>query len=122
MINEVGGVEFSCNDTAIPYGDNYTEPEYRVCPNGQNFGGELVVDGTAFLESLDFTPSHMSADVAVAFGFWVLFTFLNCVALQYFEWTGGGYTKKVYKPGTAPKKGKVRGWQKIYVIFRDDGR
>lgn len=36
--------------------------------------------------------------------FWILFTVVNMAAMEWLDFTGGGYTHKVYKRGRAPKE------------------
>lgn len=104
--NEISGLDFSCNQTAIPYGPTYTDPAYRVC-SSLGTPGNLNINGDDYLNyGLAFYPQYTSLWVIVVFLFWIFFTICNCLAMQLLEWTGGGYTKKVYKYGKAPKGGK----------------
>jgi hypothetical protein len=106
VINEVAGLTFSCNDSAIPYGNNYTDPDFRVCPFPGALPGDLVIYGDDYLVSeLNYDPELQVLWIFVVVALWLLFTFCNCLAIEFLEFTGGGYTRKVYKRGKAPKAG-----------------
>jgi len=104
FINEISGAVYNCSFDAIPFGDGYNSSENRVCPIRGSKPGEFAVNGTEYLDQVfGINSSLMSVDIIVVFLYFVLFTLLNCIALSVLEFTGGGYTKKVYKRGKAPK-------------------
>lgn len=103
IINEVADNRYFCNDSAVPFGPEYTDPAYRTCPQGIGKPGQLWIDGNDYLDSIEFTPHLLPLFVFVIIFYWALFTVLNCIAVELLEFTGGGYTKKVYKAGKAPK-------------------
>ncbi|EGG19464.1 hypothetical protein DFA_00041 [Cavenderia fasciculata] len=88
-LNEFENIIFDCNQTAIPYGPTYQQQSsYRTCPIPGSVPGQLSISGESYLK---------------IYLFWVLFIILNMFALEFIDWTSGGYTKKVYKKGKAPK-------------------
>ncbi|KYR00643.1 ABC transporter G family protein [Tieghemostelium lacteum] len=108
MANEFMGMDFECELSAIPYGPSYNQSDYRVCPMVGGVQGELYLTGEAYLDkTLSFKTSDRALNTIVVYLFWILFTIMNCVAMEIFDWTGGGYTHKVYKPGKAPKMNDV---------------
>eukprot|EP01127_Copromyxa_protea_P013037 TRINITY_DN345_c0_g2_i1.p1 TRINITY_DN345_c0_g2~~TRINITY_DN345_c0_g2_i1.p1 ORF type:complete len:1435 (+),score=320.94 TRINITY_DN345_c0_g2_i1:614-4918(+) len=106
MINEIRDSVYSCEDTAIPFGGNYTESDFRTCTINPAVPGQLYVDGNSYLNDyLNFATHHLPLDIFVIIFYWILWTVLNCLCVECLEFTGGGYTKKVYKAGKAPKSG-----------------
>ncbi|KAN0038042.1 hypothetical protein ACTA71_000214 [Dictyostelium dimigraforme] len=109
MINEFKGLEFSCFDSAIPnvYTNStqmYLDSTHRICPVPGSIEGSLFVKGEDYLSNaLQINSDHRSLNVVVIFLFWLFYIALNIFAVEYFDWTSGGYTHKVYKQGKAPK-------------------
>ncbi|KYQ99842.1 ABC transporter G family protein [Tieghemostelium lacteum] len=109
MANEFMDMEFNCIDSAIPYGPNYqNQTDYRVCPMVGGEPGHLYLTGEAYLDrALAFKTSDRALNTIVVYLFWLLFIAMNCFAMEVFDWTSGGYSQKVYKPGKAPKVNDV---------------
>lgn len=106
MLNEISGNTFDCTETAIPFGDTYTNDTFRTCAMGPSEPGQLYVLGDSYLEeTLNFNTSLLTLYIFVILCMSILFTTLNMLAMEFLEFTGGGYTKKVYKAGKAPKEG-----------------
>ncbi|EGG18744.1 ABC transporter G family protein [Cavenderia fasciculata] len=104
MANEFMNMSFDCKDAAIPYGANYTDPNYRICPSAGATQGVLSIDGDTYLDhALSFKTTDRALNTVVVYLWWLLFTAMNMLAMEYFDWTSGGYTRKVYKSGKAPK-------------------
>lgn len=102
LINEVNGQEFNCTFTA-PFGppySNLTYP-YRTCRTLAGSSPNLAINGARYLdEAFNYETSAFPADIIAIFLFWMFFTGLNCIVMEKIEFTGGGYTKHVFKPGS----------------------
>ncbi|KAN0008641.1 hypothetical protein ACTFIU_009368 [Dictyostelium citrinum] len=107
MANEFGDLEFDCHDTAIPF--DPTNPtrydnRYRVCSAPGAVEGILNVTGKDYMKDyLHFRSDDRTQNIFITYLWWVLFIAMNMFAMEYFDWTGGGYSHKVYKKGKAPK-------------------
>ncbi|EGG24321.1 ABC transporter G family protein [Cavenderia fasciculata] len=103
MANEFKDVLFECYQTAIPYGA-YNDPRYRTCAIPGATPGILQVSGEAYLQAgYSFRADDISYNTVIVYIWWISLTILNMFAIEFFDWTKGGYTKKVYKQGKAPK-------------------
>eukprot|EP01132_Coremiostelium_polycephalum_P010253 gene10253-12576_t len=104
MVNEFDNLSFDCNNTAIPFGPGYDDPAYRVCPIEGATPGSISITGERYLDTnLSFNMSEKAISVVAVYIIWIIFTIINMVAVEYIDWTSGGYTHKVYKKGKAPK-------------------
>eukprot|EP01132_Coremiostelium_polycephalum_P003856 gene3856-4807_t len=107
MANEFMGQTYYCKESAIPFGPSYMNETYtahRVCPVEGAISGVDYITGERYLDTnLSFKTSDRALNVIVGYLFWILFTLINMAAVEYFDWTSGGYTHKVYKKGKAPK-------------------
>eukprot|EP01119_Soliformovum_irregulare_P011476 TRINITY_DN2879_c0_g2_i1.p1 TRINITY_DN2879_c0_g2~~TRINITY_DN2879_c0_g2_i1.p1 ORF type:complete len:1232 (-),score=397.00 TRINITY_DN2879_c0_g2_i1:26-3475(-) len=103
--NEMRDLIFDCSVTgAIPAGENYTDPAYRVCALPGSQPGQTIVSGDTFLyQQYSFKTSDMASDFVIVFCFWIFFILVNCVIIEFMDYAGGGYTRKVFKRGKAPK-------------------
>ncbi|KAN0043238.1 hypothetical protein ACTA71_010878 [Dictyostelium dimigraforme] len=111
IANEFEGLEFNCNESAIPYGPAYSGEEfdpYRICPLGGITQGSLKFDGDFYMDkTLSFPTGDMSQNVIIVYCWWIFFVVCNMLAMEYIDHTSGGYTHKVYKKGKAPKLNDV---------------
>ncbi|KAK5575307.1 hypothetical protein RB653_010565 [Dictyostelium firmibasis] len=112
MVNEFKGLEFSCFESAIPFdpinNTTYSDFNHRICPIPGSVEGSLFVKGEDYLSNaLQINNGHRSLDVVTIYLFWLFYIALNIFAVEYFDWTSGGYTHKVYKRGKAPKLNDV---------------
>ncbi|KYQ91227.1 ABC transporter G family protein [Tieghemostelium lacteum] len=102
--NEFKDQQFSCQQSAIPYGPGYTDDMHRVCPIPGSVEGVLFVSGPAYIETeFQMDVSDRTMNVFLVYVLWLFYIGLNIIAVEYLDWTGGGYTHKVYKKGKAPK-------------------
>ncbi|EFA79741.1 ABC transporter G family protein [Heterostelium album PN500] len=111
MANEFKHQIYECSKSAIPYGPHYEQnyPNNRICGISGSVQGEYEVTGETYLKSaLHFKTSDMALNTVVVYLWWLLFTALNMIAMEKFDWTAGGYTHKVYKKGKAPKMNDVQ--------------
>lgn len=99
------GLVFTCDeDSHFPIGATYNNSLYRVCNLPGALPGETTVRGEVYLkEAFDFDVDTLSIDIIAILLFWILFTVINAVAVEKIEWTHGGFMRKLYKRGKAPK-------------------
>nr|AAL91498.1 ABC transporter AbcG13 [Dictyostelium discoideum] len=111
MANEFGDLSFDCQDTAIPSDPNKIivyDNSYRICASPGASMGNLTVSGSKYIEeSFHFRSDDLTQNVFILYLWWILYIVLNMFAMEYFDWTGGGYSHKVYKKGKAPKMNDV---------------
>ncbi|EFA76868.1 hypothetical protein PPL_09620 [Heterostelium album PN500] len=108
MTNEFKSIDFSCEQSAIPSGLSYTDSAHRICPVPGAVEGHLSVNGESYiLDSFDFKVEQRALYVVVVYLLWLFYILLNVFAVEFFDWTAGGYTQKVYKKGKAPKLNDV---------------
>ncbi|PRP74981.1 hypothetical protein PROFUN_07374 [Planoprotostelium fungivorum] len=103
--NEMRGKDFYCDDGLIPYGPNYNDPAYQTCTLPGSSPGSTTVSGEQFIRmAYDIDIDQQAVNIIAVFLFWLLFTAINMVCMEFVDFTGGGYTHKVYKRGKAPPK------------------
>eukprot|EP01117_Protostelium_nocturnum_P006316 TRINITY_DN227_c0_g1_i1.p1 TRINITY_DN227_c0_g1~~TRINITY_DN227_c0_g1_i1.p1 ORF type:complete len:1474 (-),score=463.74 TRINITY_DN227_c0_g1_i1:47-4363(-) len=111
--NEMRNLTFQCTgpEGVIPYGPGiYDNPANQVCALPGSQPGSLVVAGSNYLKvAYEFDVDRQALYAIVVFLFWVLFTIMNMIAMEFLEFTNGGYAHKVYKRGKAPKKNTNEG-------------
>eukprot|EP01132_Coremiostelium_polycephalum_P010385 gene10385-12755_t len=111
MANEFMDQTFDCSAASVPAGPYYmneTFTPYRICPVAGSVQGDLSIHGETYLKyALDFKTSDRALNIIVVYLFWLLFTAANMFAMEWFDWTSGGYTHKVYKKGKAPKMNDI---------------
>ncbi|OZJ03620.1 hypothetical protein BZG36_03735 [Bifiguratus adelaidae] len=104
--NEMRGLTFPCEGPAglVPYGPTYTSAANQACTIVGAKVGQLYVTGDEYLAAAyGYITSQMSVDVITVFLFWLLFIVLNMIAMEKITWVTGGFVKKIYKKGKAPK-------------------
>ncbi|PRP72820.1 ABC transporter G family protein, partial [Planoprotostelium fungivorum] len=104
--NEMRNLRFDCSGTgSIPAGPGYDDPAYQTCTlPGSTPGADYVVGRSYLQRAYDINVDDQAIDVIAVFLFWILFTVINMAAMEWLDFTGGGYTHKVYKRGKAPKE------------------
>ncbi|EFA80736.1 ABC transporter G family protein [Heterostelium album PN500] len=108
MTNEFKGIHFTCGESAIPYGPNYNDSSHRICPVIGAVEGDMAIAGETYLSNtFAFDVDQRALNVVAVYLFWLAYIAVNIFAIEFFDWTAGGYTHKVYKPGKAPKLNDV---------------
>lgn len=104
--NEMKGLVFRCDkDSHIPIGPSYTDPAYRVCSLPGALPGQTEVAAEVYLRKVySFDVNDLALDIMVVFIFWIGFTVINAIAVEKIEWTSGGFMRRLYKRGKAPKQ------------------
>ncbi|KAL0075492.1 ABC-2 type transporter-domain-containing protein [Phycomyces blakesleeanus] len=107
LINEMNGQEYTCEGpgNAVPYGPGYDNWDYKVCTMAGGVPGQNFVKGEAYLlQALTYRSWEAWApDFIVVIVYFILFTVLCALAMEYIDSSGGGNTTKLYIPGKAPK-------------------
>ncbi|KYQ91763.1 ABC transporter G family protein [Tieghemostelium lacteum] len=120
MENEFKGLVFDCEKSAIPFGLNYNDVAHRVCPVEGSVAGQLSVSGDNYIKAaFDFDVNDRAFNVGIVFALWGFYILLNLFAIEYFDWTSGGYTHKVYKKGKAPKLNDVEEEKNINLVVKE---
>ncbi|KAG0309809.1 hypothetical protein BGZ98_007543 [Dissophora globulifera] len=99
--NEMFGLTFDCSGTGlVPNGPTYTDPTYQTCTLVGAKPGLTTVDGSDYLfAAFRYKTSEIGLDIVAVILFWLLFVFINCMALEKIEFGKGGFSTKVYKKG-----------------------
>jgi len=117
--NEMRGLVFDCRNSAIPFGPSYG-PEYdnyRVCTIPGAAPNALFVTGDDFMRvGYGFLVSEMNIDIIAVFLFFIAFTIANSFTIEFMKYSSGGYTKKVFKKGKAPKNNIMDEKQKAIKV------
>ncbi|PRP87719.1 hypothetical protein PROFUN_02419 [Planoprotostelium fungivorum] len=103
--NEMRNISFDCSGPgqSIPSGEGYTDAAYKTCIMAGAAPGSSFVAGRDHLQkAYEIDVDHQQLNIVIIFLFWITFTVLNMIAMEYLDFTGGGYSHKVYKRGKAP--------------------
>ncbi|KAG1495472.1 hypothetical protein G6F46_007714 [Rhizopus delemar] len=107
LSNEMHGQVYSCEGAgnAIPYGPGYDDWNYKVCTMQGGIPGQAYVQGDAYLlAALDYKPWQLWApDFVVVVGFFLFFTFMTALAMEWGGMSKASSLTKLYLPGKAPK-------------------
>ncbi|KAI7860713.1 ABC-2 type transporter-domain-containing protein [Circinella umbellata] len=107
LINEMRGQIYSCDGpgNAIPYGPGYDDWTHKICTMKGSKPGENFVLGDNYLrEGLGFEPSRLWVpNFIMLIAFFLFFTVLNMLLVEYLHIGGNGSLTKLYLPGKAPK-------------------
>jgi ATP-binding cassette subfamily G (WHITE) protein 2 (SNQ2) len=113
--NEMKGLVFNCDkDSHVPLGSDYTDPAYRVCSLPGALPGQTSVRAEVYLKEVyGFDVDDRASDIIVVLAFWIFFTLVNAIAVEKIEWTHGGFMRRLYKRGKAPKQNDDAAEQEI---------
>ncbi|CEP07548.1 hypothetical protein [Parasitella parasitica] len=107
LINEMKGQQYSCEGpgNSVPYGPGYDIWDYRVCTMaGGRAGQDYVLGDDYLITKLQWDSNHMWApDFVAVVGFFLLFTALTALGMEYGAVNKVGSLTKLYIPGKAPK-------------------
>ncbi|KAI8354178.1 ABC-2 type transporter-domain-containing protein [Blakeslea trispora] len=107
LINELGGESYSCEGVgnAIPFGPGYDDWNHKVCTmNGGRPGQDHVLGDDYLRDYLSYEPSQLWApDFIVVIAFFLLFTAMTALAMEFGGLSKAGTLTKLYLPGKAPK-------------------
>ncbi|KAI8969248.1 ABC-2 type transporter-domain-containing protein [Mycotypha africana] len=105
--NEMDGQIYSCEGpgNAIPFGPGYDDWNYKVCTMQGGNPGEPFVRGEAYLETAySYHAKDLWApDFVVVVAFFIFFTILTALSMEYVKLKKSSTLTKLYLPGKAPK-------------------
>ncbi|ORX88633.1 hypothetical protein K493DRAFT_384766 [Basidiobolus meristosporus CBS 931.73] len=99
MSNEFKGLRFTCQGSAlVPNGPNYNDIRYQTCTLAGSRPGENFVDGAAYMDkALGYDANQMWIDFVAVVCFWVLFSVLAMIAMEFKQFGKGGFTLNTFK-------------------------
>ncbi|KAG2208507.1 hypothetical protein INT47_010203 [Mucor saturninus] len=107
LINELSGLEYTCEGSgnAVPYGPGYDDWNYKVCTMVGGKPGASFVSGDDYLRDyLSYAPEQIWApDFVAVVGFFLLFTLIAALTMEFVGLSKSGTLTKLYLPGKAPK-------------------
>lgn len=107
IVNEMSGQVYSCDSpgNAVPEGPTYTNWDYKTCTMSGATPGQNFVKGDDYLINyLDYKPWQMWApDFVVVVAFFLFFTVLTALAMEFVSIGKAQSLTKLYLPGKAPK-------------------
>ncbi|KAI9487865.1 MAG: ABC-2 type transporter-domain-containing protein [Benjaminiella poitrasii] len=105
--NEMAGQVYSCEGAgnSIPYGPGYDDWNYKVCTMQGGTAGESFVRGEDYLQAaFTYKSTELWApDFIVVVAFFIFFTILTALAMEYVNLKRSASLTKLYLPGKAPK-------------------
>ncbi|KAI8354605.1 ABC-2 type transporter-domain-containing protein [Choanephora cucurbitarum] len=103
--NEMRNLQFSCEGASgIPYGPSYTDQQYRSCILPGAEPGASYVTGDAYLaEVYGYYVWQRWINFVAVLLFFIFFTAVTALAMEYVDLQKEGSVTKVYKRGLAPK-------------------
>jgi len=106
--NEMTGQHYTCESvgTSIPFGPGYDDPRYRTCTIKGAQPGDTYDLGDNYLSATyGYETWQRWIDFVAVIGFFVLFTAMTALAMEYVDLVKEGSLTKVYKKGKAPVEG-----------------
>lgn len=116
IINEISGNTFSCEDTAVPNGANYTNNTFRSCTSmsGTSTPGELEIIGDIYLQYVLCLDSRVTCqqewiellsafDGIICDGCCMLLDLLHCLQL-YRHRISGIHWRRLHQEGLQERK------------------
>lgn len=99
-------MEFSCEGVgSIPYGASYTNDAYKTCSLAGATPGANSVLGDDYLHyAYGYETWQRWIDFVAVILFFIFFTVLTALAMEYVDLQKEGSITKVYKEGKAPKE------------------
>ncbi|KAG2177325.1 hypothetical protein INT43_007982 [Umbelopsis isabellina] len=103
--NEMTGQHYDCTTpgSSIPYGPGYDDPAYRTCViKGAQPGDTYDLGDNYLAETYGYYTWQRWIDFVAVIGFFLLFTAMTALAMEYVDLVKEGSLTKVYKKGKAP--------------------
>ncbi|KAI7892496.1 ABC-2 type transporter-domain-containing protein [Mucor mucedo] len=105
--NEMEGQVYSCEGlgNAVPFGPDYQDWNYKVCTMAGGTPGEPFVRGDSYLSTaFSYNAKDLWApDIIVVIAFFILYTVLTAMSMEWLKSSGFASLTKLYLPGKAPK-------------------
>ncbi|KAG2234181.1 hypothetical protein INT48_005981 [Thamnidium elegans] len=107
LVNEMEGQIYSCEGVgnAVPFGPGYDNWDYKTCTMGGGNPGENFVLGDNYIKTTyqwD-TKDLWAPDFVAVVAFFILFTALTALSMEYLSINKIGSLTKLYIPGKTPK-------------------
>eukprot|EP01114_Cavostelium_apophysatum_P016393 TRINITY_DN464_c0_g2_i1.p1 TRINITY_DN464_c0_g2~~TRINITY_DN464_c0_g2_i1.p1 ORF type:complete len:1450 (+),score=441.85 TRINITY_DN464_c0_g2_i1:26-4351(+) len=104
-INEMRGLVFDCSKVGtVPAGPTYTDMDHKACVLAGSTPGSPTVTGDQYLKAAyDLNSDNLGLYIMALILFWLLFLVIDFIGLEYVQWVKGGFIKRVYRHGNAPK-------------------
>ncbi|KAI8876069.1 hypothetical protein K501DRAFT_201265, partial [Backusella circina FSU 941] len=102
---ELRGMHFSCEGrNSVPYGPSYTDQDYKSCilPGAQP-GAPYVLGDDYLAAAYGYYTWQLWINFAAVVLFFIFFTIITALAMEYVDLQKEGSITKVYKKGKAPK-------------------
>ena len=105
MANEFHGLNVECTPPfLVPAGVPGATPEHQSCLIRGSSSGSTVVSGDAYIQSqFSYTRSHLWRNLGIVIGFWLFFSAMTALGLEFQKPNMGGAAVTVYKRGQTPK-------------------
>ncbi|KAI9487482.1 MAG: ABC-2 type transporter-domain-containing protein [Benjaminiella poitrasii] len=107
LVNEMKDQKYSCEGAgnSIPFGPGYDDWNYKVCTMAGGQPGENFVLGDDYLQQkLQWDTKDLWApDFVVVIAFFLFFTIMTALAMEFGRFNTVGSLTKLYVPGKAPK-------------------
>ncbi|KAI7870736.1 ABC-2 type transporter-domain-containing protein [Spinellus fusiger] len=105
LSNEFTGKDFSCEGlNSVPYGPSYTDQAYKACIiKGSDLGASFVSGDRYLSEVYGYETWQRWINFVAVILFFLLFTTMTALAMEYVDLQRQGSITKVYKKGKAPK-------------------
>ncbi|ORX47212.1 hypothetical protein DM01DRAFT_1410327 [Hesseltinella vesiculosa] len=106
LSNEMTGKHFDCSVVGmVPHGSSYTDSNYQTCALPGAVPGQTTVLGDDFLHTgYGYETWQRWIDFVAVLLFFIFFTVMTALAMEYVELNKEGSITKVYKRGCAPKE------------------
>lgn len=105
MANEFHGLNVECTPPfLVPAGAPGATPEHQSCLIRGSSPGSTVVRGDAYIQSqFSYSRSHLWRNLGIVIGFWLFFSAMTALGLEFQKPNMGGAAVTVYKRGQTPK-------------------
>ncbi|CAO3625872.1 unnamed protein product [Mucor fragilis] len=105
LSSELRGALFSCDGVnGVPNGPSYTDSAYRTCLlPGAEPGATFVLGDDYLAQQYDYYTSQVWINFMAVVLFFVLFTVLTALCMEYLSLKQEGTITKVYKKGASPQ-------------------
>lgn len=99
------GLVFDCSiNGAIPAGPMYNDSNYRACFLPGSSPGSPYVSGDIYLHTAyAIETNEVWINALAPLLFWFVYIIINVIGRQFVDPSSGGFVRKVFKGGNAPK-------------------
>lgn len=96
---------FDCTNVgSIPAGPGYNDTAYKSCVLPGSNPGDMYVQGKDYIKaSYGINSDQMAISAVATVLLWILYITINSLGKEFLNHSKGGFIRKVYKGGKAPK-------------------